>query len=199
MRLRWQVFLGILIGSSICVWFTLTQPRTQANINRAPLVTPIPTLAIGPTPTPVKPVVVGKYLVTILFFGVTLEVTDPISNLVYGQLYDGYSTGAGFTTRRLLAKYPTCKAGVLGTLVRTKAARTPSASPTPSNTPTPSFFPYPTRTPYNQPFHKTIGEYTYSYRPSYSSCADDQAGLDELAAARAALKNASLPTLSNNP
>jgi hypothetical protein len=140
--------------------------------------------------------VAGQASIKVLMFGVTLTVTDPISDLVYGEIKDGTNTWAGFTTEALLAKYPACKAGVLGTLVRTKAV----ATPTPSKSPTPSASPapYATKTPANQPFKKTVGGYTYSYRPSYSTCATDQAGNDALAAGRAAVKNSALPTLSIN-
>ncbi len=197
MRFGRPIFLGVLLGLAGCVWVTLTQPRMQAD--HVPVSTPLPTASTEPTPTPITPVVAGKSTVKILLYGVSLEVTDPITDLVYGEVKDGTDTWAGFTTEKLLAKYPACKAGALGTLVRSKAAPTPTPSPSPSRSPSTSasVTPFPTKTPANQPFKKIVGGYTYSYRPSYFSCADGQAGRNELAAARAAVKNAALPTLSN--
>jgi len=194
-----QIFLGALIGLAVCVWLTFTMPRMQADAPPAP--TPIVTTSLVPTPTPVTPVVAGQGSIKLLIYDVRMTVTDPIEDLVYGEIKDGSNTWAGFTTRKLLAKYPGCKAGALGTLTRVvakptptpKATATPSPHPKANATPTP----FPTNTPTNLPFTKTINGYTYSYRPSYSNCTDDQPGRDTLAAARAAVKNAALPTLSN--
>ena len=199
MRFGKQIFLGVLIGLAVCVWLTFTMPRMRADA--PPVPTPIVATPTAATPTPVKPVVAGLASIKILLYDVRMTVNDPIDDLVYGEIKDGGNTWAGFTTKKLLAKYPDCKAGALGTLTRTKA----KATPTPKPTATPSPYtktdatgtPFPTKSPTNLPFTKTINGYTYSYRPSYWNCADDQAGKDSLAAARAALKNASLPTLTN--
>jgi hypothetical protein len=197
MRFGKQIFLGVLIGLAGCVWLTFTRPSMHADLEHGPLLpTPVATVAAAPTSTPVTSAVAGQSSIKILLYGVTLTVSDPIEDLVYGEIKDGNgNTWAGFTTKTLLAKYPACKAGTLGTLVRAKAVVTPSATPT--KTPLPGTSPSPTKTPTNQPFSKTLGAYTYSYRPSYSTCATDQAGRDALAAARAAVKNGALPTLSN--
>ncbi len=207
MHLGRYIFLGAIVGLAACIWITLMQPRLKEQLGaRFASPSPLPSASVEPTPSPAHPtatpMVAGQSSVKISFYGVTLTVTDPISDLVYGGINDGSgNVWAGFTTERLLAKYPACKAGALGTLVRAKATPTP----TPHKTPTPSFNPnaspspsFSTKTPDpNQPFSKTVGGYTYSYRPSYSTCAPDQAGRDALAAARAAVKNGALPTLSN--
>ena len=192
------IFLGILIGVAACVWLTITQPSLQSGHVIKPSVSVrATTTPVATTPAPGTPVVAGQSSIRVVLYGVTLTVTDPVSDLVYGVVKDGDNSWAGFTTERLLAKYSNCKPGALGTLIRVAATPTPIAKPSPSINPFASPNPYPTRTPYNQPFRKTVGGYTYSYRPAYYSCATDQAGLDELASDRAAIQNAILPTLSN--
>jgi hypothetical protein len=199
MRFGKQIFLGVLIGLAVCVWLTFTMPRMRADA--PPVPTPIVATPSVPTPTPVNPVVAGLASIKILLYDVRITVDDPIEDLVYGEIKDGGNTWAGFTTKKLLAKYPDCKAGALGMLTRTKAKATPTPKPTATPSPHPrndaTGTPFPTKSPTNLPFTKTINGYTYSYRPSYWNCADDQSGNDALAAARAALKNASLPTLTN--
>lgn len=137
--------------------------------------------------------VTGQSTMRISLYGITLTVFDPVSDLVYGEVKDGSGMAAGFTTQTLLAKYPACKAGALGTLVRVKAPNKPSPSPTPTRSV------QPTRTPANQPFSKTVGGYTYSYRKPAFSCANDQAGLNAVAAATATVKSGVLPTLVQTP
>jgi hypothetical protein len=201
MRVSTQIFIGVGLGLAGCVWLTLTQPRTQrADLSHQPVFTPLPK-ASTPTPTAIAPASVHKTIIKILTYDVSFEVHDPISDLVYGEIKDGNNTWVGFTTKKLLAKYPDCKAGTLGVLTRVKASPTPTQSPSPSPSPTKSSSssptPFPSKTPSNQPFKMTIEGYTYSYKQSYSTCTDDQAGRNDLAAARAAVKNASLPTLTN--
>ena len=199
MRFGKQIFLGVLIGLAVCVWLTFTMPRMQADA--PPVPTPVVATPTAATPTPVKPVVAGLASIKILLYDVRMTVNDPIDDLVYGEIKDGDNTWAGFTTKKLLAKYPDCEAGALGTLTRTKAKATLAPKPTATPSPHPGTdatgTPFPTKSPTNLPFTKTINGYTYSYRPSYWDCADDQAGKDALASARAALKNAALPTLTN--
>ena len=199
MRFGKHIFLGVLIGLAVCVWLTFTLPRTQADA--PPIPTPIVATPAVSTPTPVKPVVASLASIKILLYDLRMTVNDPIEDLVYGEIKDGDNTWAGFTTKKLLAKYPDCKAGALGTLTRIKAKATPTPNPTTTPSPYPrndaTATPFPAKSPINQPFTKTINGYTYSYRPSYWNCTDDQAGRDFLAAARASLKNASLSTLAN--
>jgi hypothetical protein len=85
-----------------------------------------------------------------------MTVNDPIEDLVYGEIKDGDNTWAGFTTKKLLAKYPDCEAGALGTLIRTKAKATPTPKPMTTASPRPGTdatgTPIPTKSPTNQPF-----------------------------------------------
>jgi hypothetical protein len=142
----------------------------------------------SPAPDTLTTEQLGQSLVGISIFDVKLTVTDPITDLVYGEVKNYGSASAGFTTESLLAKYPMCKAGALGALVRVKSPNSPTPSPTRSAAPT--------RTPsYNQPFKKWVAGYTYSYQSPYFTCADDQPGRNLVAQAVAALKN-QLPTLT---
>jgi hypothetical protein len=180
----------------MCVWLTLTHPRTRGDQDVAghhP--TPSPVDA-APTPSPSgAPVVAGQAVIKLLPYDASVIAADPIVDLVYGEIKDGKNTWIGFTTETLLAQYPACRAGALGTLIRVKASPSPSPSPTPS--PPPSRTPAVVKTPANQPFKKTVGGYAYSYRAPASNCASDQAGRNAVIAATAAVKNQALPTLTS--
>jgi hypothetical protein len=195
MRLWGFILTGLVIGLSICVWLTLTQPRTRGDQDMVQA-NPTPSQeALAPSPSSSSnAVVAGQASIKILPFSVTLTAADPITDLVYGEIKDGKNISVGFTTETLLAKYPACTAGALGTLVRVKA---PTPSPSPSQSPVPPRSP--TRTPANQPFKKTVGDYAYSYRTASFTCATDQAGRNAVVAATAALKNQALPTLNLAP
>ncbi|MDF2461384.1 MAG: hypothetical protein K0S68_787 [Candidatus Saccharibacteria bacterium] len=157
-----------------------------------PTPTPAPSTSVkvlpAPTYSPPPKKVAGQASVRLSLYDVTLTVAEPITDLVYGEVKYNGRTIPGFTTERLLAKYTSCKAGALGTLVRTPAK---SASPSPSRSVRPS-----TRVDPNAPFTKTVGAYTYTYqRPSFT-CVTDQDGRNDIAAAIAALKNQALPTIT---
>lgn len=197
MRFSGYIITGSILGLSVCVWLTLTHPRTRGDDTLVgskstpvqDLATPTPSTSVGP--------VAGQASIKIAAFEVNLIVADPIVDLVYGEVKDRTSSGSvSFTTQALLAKYPDCKAGALGTLVRVKA---PTPSPTRSPSPTPYRSNAPTRTPANQPFKKTIAGWTYSYRAPAFTCVTDQSGRNAVAAAVAALKNQALPTLYTSP
>jgi hypothetical protein len=195
MKVGRLIFLGALIGLAACVWLTLTRPRHSDNVAIPPAATPTP--APNTSPSGPTPIVAGTASIRVLLYDATLTLTDPVTDLVYGPVKDGSNTWAGFTTKSLLARYPSCKAGALGTLVRVKAP-SPSPSPSPRTSPSPSPSPSPSRSPsIKQPFKKTINGYTYTYRPAYFDCTTDQAGRDMLAADRAAIINGVIPTLSN--
>jgi len=197
--MRGRITLSILFFLGLCgsAWYNVQQ-HTQSVQDKKVLSDQLATLknqashlpAITPTPAadPADaPLLAGQSRVSLSLFDASIIVVDPISDLVYGPMYAGNNT-IGFTTESLLAKYPDCKAGALGTLVRTKVSSTPKPTPTPST----SAF----RTPSNQPFSKYMGGYLYTYRPTYSVCADDKTGEDALAADIDALKNQALPTIS---
>jgi hypothetical protein len=198
MRFSGYIITGAVVGLSICCWLTLTHPRTHGDqdlVRAQPSLSPEPTVTPSPSGAPV---VAGQAIIKIAPFNVSLIVADPIVDLAYGDVKDGAAGSVGFTTETLLAKYPACKAGALGTLVRVKAP-TPSPTPSRSPSPTPSRDPVPSRTPANQPFKKTIDGYTYTYRAPAFTCATDQPGRNALAAAVAAVKNQALPTLVTSP
>jgi hypothetical protein len=102
-------------------------------------------------------------------------VTDPIVDLTYAPEQSGAYTVAAFTTQSLLAKYPACKPGILGSLVR--KPKGDSAS-------------------YSDKLIKSIGNFNYYYVESYAYCASDSAGANTIAADRAAVQNSALPSLS---
>lgn len=194
MRLSGYIITGLIVGLGICVWLTLVHPQIRdRNLAQSPA-NPTPTEIMLPSssPTGSPGLAAGQAIVKLLPFEISLTVADPIVDLVYGRLGDDDNPTVGFTTESLLARYPACSAGALGTLVRVRA---PTPSPTTTPSPTPRRSTAPTRTPQNQPFKKTIDGYIYTYRTPTFSCATSQTGRDTLAAARAALVNGSLPTL----
>lgn len=198
MRFSGHIITGLILGLSICVWLTLTHPRTKGD-QALTQARPTPSQEATPTPSPSNtPVVAGQALIKLSVFNASLTVADPIVDLVYGDVKAGATSSLGFTTETLLAKYPSCTAGALGTLVRVKAP-TPSPTPSAKATPHPKTSPVPTRTPANQPFKKTVDGYAYSYRAPAFTCATDPSGRNALAAAVAALKNQALPTLTSAP
>jgi hypothetical protein len=200
--MRGRLTLSILFFLGLCgsAWFNVQQhaqglqdkkalsdqlATLKNQVQQQPVATPTP--SVDPADAPL---LAGQSRVSLSVFGANIIVVDPISDLVYGTVkYNGADT-IGFTTQSLLAKYPGCKAGALGTLVRTKVSSTPKPTPTPTSSMS-SF-----RTPSNQPFSKYLGNYLYTYRPTYSVCADDKSGEDALAADIDALKNQALPTIS---
>jgi cytoskeletal protein RodZ len=134
------------------------------------------TSSSSPIPSPSSsPAVAGTASLSISQFGVSFTVNDPIVDLTYAPEQSGSYTVAAFTTQSLLAKYPACKPGVLGSLVR--KPKNASAS-------------------YNDKLIKAIGNFNYYYVQSYSYCATDTAGSNIVAADRAAVENSALPTLA---
>lgn len=130
----------------------------------------------SPTPSPSSsPAVAGTASLSISQFGVNFTVTDPIVDLTYAPQQSGSYTVAAFTTQSLLAKYPACKPGVLGSLVR--KPKNAAAS-------------------YSDKLIKSIGNFNYYYVESYAYCATDTAGSNTVAADRAAVQNSALPTLA---
>jgi hypothetical protein len=131
-----------------------------------------------PTPSPsTSPAVAGTASVTISQFGVRLTATDPIVDLTYAPVQSAGLTVAGFTTQSLLAKYPGCKPGALGALVRRPQTQ---------------------RAPSWNKLVKTIGSYSFYYSgASAFDCTNDREGHNTYAAAKAALTNGVLPTLAS--
>jgi hypothetical protein len=195
MRFGRFIITGVFLGLFVSAWLHATQhTQVEQDAEQAHA----PSKAAPPTPSSSTAPVLGQASINLLPYGVKLTVADPITDLVYGQAKGGPNAAVGFTTESLLAKYPDCKAGALGTLVRTKSLLTPSPSKSPSLTrsPTPSRTPFPTKTPANLPFSKTVGGYVYTYKSPVFTCDTDPAGRNTVAAAVAALKNQALPTLA---
>ena len=106
-------------------------------------------------------------------------MSDPVADLTYGMVVNGAYQVAGLSTKTLIAKYPACAPSnannALGQIVQKKAGVKSSGV-----------------------LIKQAGTYSYYYiAPTAGFCATDQAGRDALAAQRAAVKNAVLPTLTN--
>lgn len=155
----------------------ITDLRYQVNqdhLSPSPSASLLPTAS--PSASPESGSVAGSQGVSISQYGVNLTVTDPISDLTYGMVHDGIYTVAGFTSASLLAKYPACKPGALGELLRWPDGQAPHAG--------------------NVDLHKSFGGYKYYYKNPIFSCAGDSAGSNMLAADKAAVINSALPTLA---
>lgn len=137
--------------------------------------------AATPTPSPTAvpsaaPVVPGTTPVRFDQLGVAVAATAPISDLTYAyQLVSGLAV-ANLTTTGLVAQYPACKPGAaLGQLVRRpKTSRAASTSK----------------------LIKSFGDYNYYYVAAAYNCASDSAGRASVAAAKAALLDTVLPSLT---
>jgi hypothetical protein len=167
---------------------TITDLRYQVNQDKlasagpspSPLATPQSTDAT-PTPSPSSsPAVAGAATMVISEYGVKLATADPVADLTYSMVPSGQYQVAALTTESLLAKYSSCKPSAsnnaLGFVVQKKPADPASSLDIPI---------------------KTIGAYKYYYVKPSGYCATDQAGENTLAAARAAIVNSTVPSLSN--
>jgi hypothetical protein len=160
----------------------ITDLRYQVNQDRLGSVAspePSPTPVAVPDPTsPPAPVVAGTAIVNLTQLGVKLTVTDPLVDLTYDMATSGTYPVAALSTRSLIAKYSACKPSsnnnALGYIVQKKLGIKSTGT-----------------------LIKQLGSYNYFYIAATSFCASDQSGRDALAAARAAVKNAALPTLAN--
>ena len=136
---------------------------------------PSPTAEPSPTPSE-APAVLGTTTVKFDQLGVSVATAAPIADLTYAyQLISGMAV-ANLTTTGLVAQYPACKPGAaLGQLVRRpKTSRAASTSK----------------------LIKSFGDYNYYYVAASGNCASDAAGRASVAAAKAALLDAVLPTLA---
>jgi hypothetical protein len=122
--------------------------------------------------------VYGTSSVSISQLGIKLTVSDPVADLTYDMTTSGAYKVAGLSTRSLISKYAACQPSAtnnaLGYIVQKKAGLSSTGK-----------------------LIKQAGIYNYFYIAPTSFCATDQDGRNTLAAARAAVKNAVLPTLSN--
>jgi hypothetical protein len=183
--------LAIFFGAATA--FLFTERPDHEVLSAHTVSSPSPSSSNSPTPSASSaPSLAGLTIVKISLFDVRLGATDPIADLVYGSVKGSPNTVA-FTTETLSAKYADCKAGALGTMTRSKATPTP----TPRRTASPSASPRASASPglSTTGFIKSIGGYDYYYHRPAFSCVTDRAGRDTVAAAKAALVNAALPTL----
>lgn len=138
---------------------------------------PSPSESPSPSPTPSEtPAVLGTTNVKFDQLGVAVTTAAPIADLTYAyQLISGLAV-ANLTTTGLVAQYPACKPGAaLGQLVRRpKTSRAASTSK----------------------LIKSFGDFNYYYVAPAGNCASDAAGRASVAAAKAALLDAVLPTLA---
>ena len=145
----------------------------QDKLAPSPSASPSPELSPTPSETPA---VLGTTAVKFDQLGVFVTAAAPIADLTYSyQVISGLDV-ANLTTTGLVAQYPACKPGVaLGQLVRRpKTSRAASTSK----------------------LIKSFGDYNYYYVASATNCASDAAGRASVAAAKAALLDAILPTLA---
>jgi hypothetical protein len=157
----------------------ITDLRYQVNqdhLSPSPSASLLPTTQPSPSASPAGGSVAGSQAVSVSQYGVNLTVADPISDLTYGMVHDGIYTVAGLTSQSLLAKYPACKPGAVGELLRWPSGQAAHAG--------------------NVDIHKSFGGYNYYYKNPTFSCATDSAGNNVVAADKAALINSALPTLA---
>jgi hypothetical protein len=139
--------------------------------------TPTPLATPEPTPTP-APVVAGTTSISLAQLGIKLTAADPVADITYDMTKSGAYPVAALSTRALIAKYPACTPSAsnnaLGFIVQKKTGLASTGK-----------------------LIKQAGIYNYFYIAPTGFCAADQDGRNTLAAARAAVKNAVLPTLTN--
>jgi len=189
------IIIGVVLGLAIGDYLHITDKLKSERDYRVAVSTPAPATKSAPTPTPTDtPLVAGQAAIKISTYHIKLVASDPITDLVYGDNQYNGATEIGFTTETLLAKYPACKPGALGYLLRTKSRATPSTTPQPS--PSSNYYYAPHTTLYNQKFFKTVGGYTYTYVNPVSNCASDGDGQNAVIQAKSALISDALPTIT---
>lgn len=173
-NLRAQEDRNLLQGQITDLTYQIKKDAVAAAI---PPATPTPLATPEPSPTP-SPVVAGTSSVSIAQLAIKLTVSDPVADLTYDMTTSGAYPVAALSTRSLVSKYPACKPSIvnnaLGFIVQKKAGLASTGK-----------------------LIKQAGIYNYFYLAPTGSCATDPDGQNTLAAARAAVKNAVLPTLSN--
>ena len=162
---------SLLQGQITDLKYQLGQNQNGVSPSPSPIASTDPSTSPSPSSSPA---VAGTAVVPISQFGVKFTANDPITDITYQPEQSGSYLVAAFTTQSLIAKYPACHAGAIGSLVR-KLAGHSSASGADS-------------------FLKTIGGYNYYYvNPGYY-CSGTTDGRNEIAQDEAALLNGSLKT-----
>jgi hypothetical protein len=157
----------------------ITDLKYQLNLNNSASPSPSPLASTSPSPTDSptpssSPAVAGTSVVPISQFAVKFTVTDPITDLTYQPARNGSYDVAAFTTQSLIAKYPACKAGAIGSLVQKR-----SDSVTAEDT-----------------FVKSLGGMYYFYVAPTFTCTGTTDGRNQIAQDEVALKNSALPSLA---
>lgn len=156
----------------------ITDLRYQLKQDQATSPSPEASPSPSADPSPSSAPVLGAQSVELVELGVKLSTSDPIADLTYSYQQVAGLAVANLTATSLLAKYPACKPNTaLGMIVRRPLNSKPNTSAS--------------------KLIKQLGNYKYYYVASSVACAPDAAGRATLAAARAALVNTVLPTLSN--
>ncbi|HSX03030.1 MAG TPA: hypothetical protein VLI05_07035 [Candidatus Saccharimonadia bacterium] len=151
------------------------QLKQETNGSPAPSISPSPSLSPSPSASPSP--VLGAQTVNLAELGVKLTPTDPVADLTYGSQTIAGLGVANLTTSSLLAKYPACKPGALGMVVRRPLGSRPSTSAS--------------------HLIKKIGDYNFYYVTPSGNCGPDSAGRATVSAAIAAVQNLVMPTLTN--
>ncbi|HEY2003663.1 MAG TPA: hypothetical protein VGH44_00940 [Candidatus Saccharimonadia bacterium] len=199
MRLRFGrlIIIGVVLGLAIGDYLHITNKLKSDRDYRVAVSTPLPATSSTPTPSPTStPLVAGQASIKISTYHIKIVASDPITDLAYGEEQYNGATEVGFTTESLLAKYPACKPGALGYLLRTKVHTTATPNSTPQPSASSSYFYTPHTTLYNQKFSKTVDGYAYTYVNPSSNCASDSEGQNAVTQAKAALIGDALPTIA---
>jgi hypothetical protein len=158
----------------------ITDLRYQMKQDKAASPSPSPSEDPEPTASPSpseSPAVAGANIITISQLDIKLTASDPVADLTYGMANSGVYKVAALTTQSLVAKYSGCRPSdtnnALGQIVRKEPGRASSGT-----------------------LVKKLGNWNYFYIAPSGSCATDAAGNNALAAARAAVKNAVMPTIA---
>lgn len=155
----------------------ITDLKYQLNQNQGSSPSPSPVASTDPSPSPSpssSPAVAGTAVVPISQFGVKFTANDPITDITYQPLPSGSYQVAAFTTQSLIAKYPACKVGAIGSLAK---KRTNSKS-------------------FQDTFIKSLGGFYYFYVSPTFTCTGTTDGRNQIAQDVASLKNDALQTLA---
>jgi hypothetical protein len=156
----------------------ITDLKYQLNQDQGGSPSPSPVAKTDPAPSPTpssSPAVAGTAVIPISQFGVKFTANNPITDITYQPQKNGSYDVAAFTTQTLIAKYPACKVGAIGSLVQ-KRSDTKS---------------------YYDTFIKSIGGYYYFYVAPNFTCTGTTDGRNEIAQDEASLKNDALQSLTS--
>ncbi len=156
----------------------ITDLRYQLNQSAAAASTPIPSPSANPSaaPTP-TPAVLGSQSVSFTELGTSVTPSAPVADLTYSYQKIGVLAVANLTGKSLMAKYPTCRPGALGMLVRRPLNSKPSTSAS--------------------QLVKSLGGFNYYYVPPTSNCGSTTASRTEIKNDISAVQNVIMPTLAS--